>query len=371
VITSRPAEPEGATTKPWWRTSDWWYLSYLVLLLFPLAFNPEAGVFHWVGTGVVVALFLPVFAIAAKGDERARRRCTLAATLLGIAAVWVNSGASVLFVYAAAWAGTFTPRRDAQRSLLALTGVLVLLTAASPVPLQYRLWAFLPAIIFVWIIGVATMEDADREREQQQLRIDNARIEHLATATERERIARDLHDLLGHALTSVVVRAQLIQRVAAEDPQRAVAEAAEVERTARDALANVRATVAGWRHTSLDDELEAARAALAAAEIELHVERDPAVRPAPTVEAALALSLREAITNVVRHAHATTVRVTIGVVDGEVALRVADDGRGASGPEGGGLTGMRDRIAALGGRVERAVSAGTTVTVCVPLEVAG
>ena len=390
------SDQEGATTRPWWRTSDWWYLSYLVLLLFPLAFNPEAGAFHWAGTGVVVALFLPLFVLAARGDERMRRRCTLATTLLGIAAVWVNSGASVLFVYAAAWAGTFTPRRFAQRSLLVLTGVLVLLTAISPVPLPYRLWAFLPAIIFVWIVGVATMEDADRLHEQQQLRIDNARIEHLATASERERIARDLHDLIGHALTSVVVRAQLVQRLAGDDPERAAAEGAEIERTARDALANVRATVAGWRNASLDDELEAAHAALAAAEISLHVDRDPAVQPAPTVEAALALSLREAITNVVRHAGATEVTVTIGVVDGEIALRVADDGRGGNAPEGGGLSGMRDRIAALGGRVERAVrtggsqggsgpplgtggsqggsgplGTGTTLTVSVPLEVAG
>ena len=432
------SDQEGATTRPWWRTSDWWYLSYLVLLLFPLAFNPEAGAFHWAGTGVVVALFLPLFVLAARGDERMRRRCTLATTLLGIAAVWVNSGASVLFVYAAAWAGTFTPRRFAQRSLLVLTGVLVLLTAISPVPLPYRLWAFLPAIIFVWIVGVATMEDADRLHEQQQLRIDNARIihgqtqqmtriirqlldfsrrkalapeptnlraliesathllEHLATASERERIARDLHDLLGHSLTSVVVRAQLVQRLAGDDPERAAAEGAEIERTARDALANVRATVAGWRNASLDDELEAAHAALAAAEISLHVDRDPAVQPAPTVEAALALSLREAITNVVRHAGATEVTVTIGVVDGEIALRVADDGRGGNAPEGGGLSGMRDRIAALGGRVERAVrtggsqggsgpplgtggsqggsgplGTGTTLTVSVPLEVAG
>src|SRR5690606_19551286 len=122
-------------------------------------------------------------------------------------------------------------------------------------------------------------------------------IAHLATATERERIARDLHDVTGHSLTSIVVRAQLVQRLAAVDPQRAAAEAAEIEAVARHALGEIRETVAGWRQVALDDEVEVARQALERVGVALHVDLDRDVQLAPSVEQALGLALREGVTN--------------------------------------------------------------------------
>ncbi len=217
---------------------------------------------------------------------------------------------------------------------------------------------------------MATVHGSERAREATQLRLQSARVEHLTRVAERERIARDLHDLLGQTLTGIVVRSQLAQRLTAIDTERSVAEMREVEHIARDALAEVRATVAGWRHVDLDDELAAAAGALAAVDVTLRVERDPEVHLTPSVAAALGLALREAITNVVRHAHASHCVVELRRDGDRVVLDVSDDGVGSNTPEGNGLTGMRERVAAIGGELSRRTRGGTALTVAVPAAVA-
>jgi two-component system sensor histidine kinase DesK len=151
---------------------------------------------------------------------------------------------------------------------------------------------------------------------------------------------------------------------------RARAEVLEIERTAREALTEVRATVSGWRQASLEAELDAARGALASTGVSLVVHRDPDLTLVGSMEHALALAVREAITNVARHARARACHVRIYATDGELQVVVADDGIGGTSLEGNGLSGMRERIAALGGRVVRTGTEGTTVTIAVPLRVA-
>jgi two-component system sensor histidine kinase DesK len=247
-----------------------------------------------------------------------------------------------------------------------LTVLLVLLASASPIPMPFRLAAFAAPVVLVWLIGNWAMTDVDNLREAARLRVDNVRIERLATLGERERIARDLHDLLGHTLTGIVVRAQLIRKVAPSDPARAAAEATDVEQLARDALTEVRAAVSGWRHHALDTEIDVARDVLTAAGVELLVHSDTNVSMSPAVEAAVALAVREAVTNVVRHADARVCRIGIITAGDDVRLSVADDGRGTGGSDGSGLSGMRERITALGGRVDRRLDGGTTLTIRVP-----
>ena len=217
-------------------------------------------------------------------------------------------------------------------------------------------------------MGNWVMTDVDDLRESARLRVDNVRIERLATLGERERIARDLHDLLGHTLTGIVVRAQLIRKVAASDPARAAAEATDVEQLARDALTEVRAAVGGWRHHALDTEIDIARDVLTAAGVELFVHTDTKVSMSPAVEAAVALAVREAVTNVVRHAEARVCRIGIIEAGDDVRLTVADDGRGTGAPDGAGLSGMRERITALGGQVDRRMDGGTTLSIRVPAQ---
>jgi len=227
----------------------------------------------------------------------------------------------------------------------------------------WRLLALGPSFVLVWVIGLIAAEHTERERAD---RFRNAQVEHLATLSERERISRDLHDLLGQTLTGIVVRSQLAQRLARVDADAGVAEMAEVERAARAALSEVRATVSGWRQVDLDEEVTVARDVLAAAGVTLTVDLDPALVLTPSAETALGLALREAVTNVVRHARASWCAVALRQNGDRVVLEVTDDGVGGELRDGNGMTGMRERIAALGGDVERQVHDGTALTVAVP-----
>lgn len=174
----------------------------------------------------------------------------------------------------------------------------------------------------------------------------------LALANQRERFARDLHDILGHSLTVVSVKAELAGRLLedgrSESLTRARREIVDIERLARDALADVRATAAGYRDVSLPGELARARSALSAAGIDAHVP-NASDEVAGSCRELFAWAVREGVTNVLRHSSASRCTITLaphGIV-------ISDDGRGdvGGGPDGHGLVGLRERAAALGATV--------------------
>ena len=173
-------------------------------------------------------------------------------------------------------------------------------------------------------------------------------VERLAAEQERLRIARDLHDLLGHSLTTVTVKAELAARLVPRDPARAAVEMAEVAELARRGLADVRAAVAGYRETSLATEIVTAREVLRAAGIS--AELPAAVEQVPVeLRELFGWVVREGVTNAVRHSRARHLRV---VLHGR-AIEVVDDGAGSAhaGRPGSGLRGLRERVDALGGSV--------------------
>jgi len=350
--------------------SRYWYLAYLLMLVWQPTFDPGTRWWHWSVAVAAAAVFATLFVLANR-SEHLQRWMPAIATGFAVILLTVNVGAAVFLVYAAAAAGNARPRHQALRWFVGLSLLSLLLALISPVDLVFRLVTFLPVVVFVWTVGIACVEEREGLAEAARLRVDNARIEHLATATERERIARDLHDVTGHTLTSIVVRAQLVQRLADVDPARAAAEAAEIEQVARAALQEIRETVAGWRQVALDEEVEVARAALERVGVDLVVDLDRDVALAPSVEQALGLALREAVTNVVRHAGARTCTIRLSEGAGDVRLEVLDDGIGGSPEPGNGLLGMQERMAALGGQVERITRAGTRLVVTVPQDVAG
>jgi two-component system sensor histidine kinase DesK len=184
-----------------------------------------------------------------------------------------------------------------------------------------------------------------------ELRAARAAVARLAVTQERERFARDLHDLLGHSLSLIALKSGLASRLLPAEPGRAAEEIADVERVARDALAEVRDAVEGYRDPDLGRELARAGRALAAAGVDADIDPVPPL-PEP-VAAMLAWAVREGVTNVVRHAGAGRCRVALRVEDASAALEVHDDGAApAATGTGTGLSGLRERLDGVGGRLE-------------------
>ncbi len=208
------------------------------------------------------------------------------------------------------------------------------------------------------------------------------RIEQLAVEAERERFARDLHDVLGHSLSVITLKAELAGRLLPDRPGEARRHVNELEQVAREALGEVRETVSGYRRPTLAGELAGARMALDAAGIELRLERGDEELPGE-VEALLAWTVREATTNVIRHSGARRCEIAIAPA-GENGSRVAraqisDDGRGVAGngarvgeagASGNGLDGLRERAAQLDGEIVAATlpGGGFRLSVTVPLK---
>ncbi len=203
------------------------------------------------------------------------------------------------------------------------------------------LFGTLVASLAIWGISQAI----NRNIEVLAVREENAR---LALDDERNRFARDLHDILGHSLTVITVKAELAQKLFDVDPERARAEVGDLERLSRDALADVRRAVAGYRELTLPGELARARMALEAAEIEAHLPNSADDVPSSLREL-FAWTIREGVTNVVRHSGARSCTVRLG----PASVEVADDGRGPAAGQapGHGLVGLRERAAAAGATV--------------------
>jgi two-component system, NarL family, sensor histidine kinase DesK len=216
-------------------------------------------------------------------------------------------------------------------------------------------WFFL----MVWPIIIAMV--LLRVFEEGRHRIGEARAE-LALVAERDRVARDVHDVLGHSLTALSIKAELAARLIDVDPERARVELVSIQETARQALAEVRSTVGGLRASNLEVELDTAPRVLADAGVRTVV-RGEVADTDPRHRTLLAWVLREAVTNVVRHAGATTAVVDLG----PRGLTVTDDGAGITRPEGNGLRGMRERVADAGGTlVVGDAGPGTRVEVRLP-----
>jgi two-component system sensor histidine kinase DesK len=327
--------------------SRWAPLAFFAFILVGPIFSPDAGPEDWALAVGVVAVALPTFVIS-----EMRGWDIGGATVLMVLALATAPFDSTAIMALPIYAAALLAGSASQQTLRLRLSVITVLTLAgfflSSIPWPYRIFVFIP-VVMIWVVGSAVFHDVSRDHRAAALSAENRRIAHLATIAERERIARDVHDIAGQALTAIIVRSQLVQRLAPSDQRRATEEADEVERIARDALSSIRESVAGWHQTSLRDELAVARDALAAAGVDVHATGDWEVDLAPSVENVLALGLREAVTNVLRHARAGAVEARLDSQDGGVSLRVVDNGVGPGKGDGSGIQGMRERVIAAGG----------------------
>jgi two-component system sensor histidine kinase DesK len=197
----------------------------------------------------------------------------------------------------------------------------------------------------------------------RELRAAREEITRLAVAEERLRFARDLHDLLGHSLSSITLKSELAGRLLPVAPDKAAAEVRDIEGVARNALREVREAVAGYRQPTLDEELASAQQILEAASIACQIERSVGVLP-NDVDAVLAWTVREGTTNVIRHSQAKHCDIRLVQEGEEIHAEISDDGVGFSSPSdetnvnGSGLSGLAERVAASSGKFEAKTPSG-------------
>ena len=229
--------------------------------------------------------------------------------------------------------------------------------------------ALLVAIISLSIVVSLAMGDVEKQK-QAVLRQSQAAVRAQASAAERERIGRDLHDLLGHTLSLITLKLELSRKLADSDPQRSRNEANDAETVARQALAQVRAAVTGMRATDLHGEIASAGLLLQSSGVHWQAHTPPPLPQA--IDTLLSLVLREAATNIARHAQATTARLQFLIAGDVLQMIISDDGRGIGSRRGNGLTGMRERVEALDGvlSIEGERGMGTQLTISVPMTVA-
>jgi len=342
-----------------WTPYAW--LIYLVFFWFQPIFSPNTPPREWALTALGTAVFLPLYFWGYWLPGRKALIPAALIALLGIVYAPFNFGSSVFFVFAAATLGYTGSAKFAFRLLL----IVAALPAIEAWILDLPPWFWIPGTVFSLLVGGINIHYAGVRRSQAALRRTQEEVERLARMAERERIARDLHDLLGHTLTVITRKAELARRLAEKDPARATQEIGEVESIAREALKEVRSAVTGFRLTDFSTELAQARVALQSATIHFEASSE-AFELDEASEQVLALALREATTNVLRHSQANTCYVALENLDDRVRLTVRDNGKGGDRKPGLGLAGMRERVTALGGQFSIEGKGGTTVTVTLP-----
>lgn len=355
------------------RWSVFWVAIWTFFLLEPL----EAGwqrrdeAAGWVGMAATLA-----FAGWYVGSFMLRRRGLLGGWVhprpgVGVVTVGVATALAIAMCVAVGQSGTAAAVYVAVLAVLSFRGAIGLAVAAVSAGAWYAAGLLVPGwerdnslLLSMLTAGLAVFGFTQMVIGNVRLRMAQEENQRLAISEERNRFARDLHDILGHSLTVITVKAELAGRLVDVDPGRARTEIADLERLSRDALADVRRAVDGYRELTLPGEIARARAALGAAEITADLPNSTDQVPGDLREL-FAWTIREGVTNVVRHSGARhcTVRLSAD------AAEVRDDGRGPTQGSGGhGLVGLRERAAEVGASVEagRAADRGFVLRVSTP-----
>ena len=327
-------------------------VAWLAFFIYPVAallttrFDRDAQVF---GLAILLALALSWgwfwLRVVAGPDKAFAIPAVVAATvLLVVFTLRTPPQYGSLFLYAVIMAGAAFNWRIALPTVLILSVLAGAVELARGESVTNATGQFLNELL----VGLSAVAGRLLIQANQQLSLAREQIGRLAVGEERLRFARDLHDLIGHSLSVIALKSELAGRLIKNTPGLAAHEVEDIENVARGALREVREAVAGYRQPTLAAELAGAHEALTAAGIEYHVDQDHAPLP-PAVEAVLAWTVREGVTNVMRHSQAKRCAIRITNQDGRATVEVVDDGRGGTLQPGSGLRGLRERVLERGG----------------------
>ncbi|MED4653882.1 sensor histidine kinase [Bacillus pseudomycoides] len=267
----------------------------------------------------------------------------------------------------------FAPTKKSFRILFSLL-VLTVITFIFVYRNDFSLTSFLgavPMFIMMLLMPFAMRSFNQKKVLRNQLSEANEQIKDLVKREERQRIARDLHDTLGHTLSLITLKSQLVEKLIVKNPERASIEAKEITQTSRTALKQLRELISDMRMITVEEELEQIKAILQAANISLEVKQKASSGAlSPLEQNIVGMCLREAVTNVVKHSKATECMVSLFETQGELILQVKDNGVGlqAQSHDGNGILGMKERLALIDGALELdETHPGTMLTVKVPI----
>jgi two-component system, NarL family, sensor histidine kinase DesK len=349
---------------PW---MDAVHLLWSVWIFFSPLMDSKGFSREWVITaGVTYPVFVLLYALCIIQPQRLVHRYAWGIALLGLVTLTSDAGTGgCYFIYGCVMlrAG-FCGWRMYLLNVLAMCALFALVASADRIP--WQIIAYLVAM--VGVITTVVNVGINATKKNAALKLSQDEVRRLAATAERERIGRDLHDLLGHTLSLITLKLELSRKLFDRDPVAARRELEEAENVARHALGEVRAAVTGIRATDLAAELASARLLLESSAVRLDYSLLPPSLP-PDVERGLALVIREAVTNIHRHAGATEASVRFEFTAEKLDMQICDNGRGGQRAEGNGINGMRERVRALGGTltIESPPKRGTRLSVYVPL----
>jgi two-component system, NarL family, sensor histidine kinase DesK len=332
-------------------------LGVLMLVLFAVTYRQ----LYWAGSGRAFHLWLG-----------------LQLLLVVVLSVFYTPYNFYLGFYSANFIGWYTDKTLFRRAytMFALSVLLPLLLSMRSMELSSLVFLF-PFLLIMLVFPFGARSLTSNRLLERKLDQANEVIKEMVKREERMRIARDLHDTMGHTLSLITLKSQLVEKLAAKDPERAQAEAREIQRTSRAALRQVRELVSEMRAVSVAEELAEAGEMLRSAEIALEVEGDVSLEGiSDLTQNILSLCIKEAVTNIVKHSGADRCRIIIEITEGNVRITIEDNGIGLrqTGEAGGayragnGLKGMAERLSLMDGSLTLTPGGtrGTSLSVVIP-----
>lgn len=322
-------------------------LLYLSLFFGNLYFRPVYGIELAIVVGGLIT-FLVLYFRAHSAQDHELALYIAGICLIGVGLSEITLGANVFFVYAAAFSGGFYNKKKAFISLL----FVLVFTASYSVIMDKSSYFWIPAIFMSISLGLLSIYHSEVLKKNKALKELQQETKQLAEIAERERISRDLHDLLGHSLSVITLKSELASKMIDKGLplEKIKAEIKAVEILSRNTLAQVRDAVKGYNIATIKGELLQVKVATEAAKIELIANIEVELLPAK-VESELALIMREAITNVIRHAETEKVWIDLQQNDTNLMLIISDQGQTTSITEQSGIQNMRTRINQMGGEM--------------------
>jgi two-component system sensor histidine kinase DesK len=342
---------------------------FLIMFVWEYLKRPPSF-FEGIFLALTLVVFFPIYILSFWYRDWRVAVCLF--SLVGMGLAWANlnpPGASCLLIFAAGMSARFYQLRHQLMLIFTCIGVVAFAVWFWNLPPSF--WVSAAVFSFPSAIGVLVAE-VEMDRNSKLLR-KQEEVEHLAALAERERISRDMHDLLGHSLSLISLKAELARKLFERDPVAAKQEIMDVEQAAREALTQVRAAVLGYRETGLLHELRGAKNVFASMQIQFNCQVDEALMLPMAVENILALALREATTNIIRHSHATACTLSLKKQGDHVHFYIADNGfeNLSEKPKlklGNGLVGMQERVRALGGQFAMQCNDGVSIDIRLALK---